>query len=191
MEYENFTIRQFEKAWLNKDYSEIPKDKFETVYYEYVDTTLAYISSHFDKVVYIRLLENRINVVSKFCHIQQLFFEEFNQPYIDKLQMLKDYGYVIKWTGDKKHFFDQLSSIKSEESSTESDLQISIKELEDLRKEEPNRPDQTEKDKRENWMVTINSLVKLGYTIDKDKMTVEELSYIIKYEKEKSFKDGR
>jgi len=134
MAYENFTIRQFEKAWLGKDYSEISKDVFETVYYEYIDTTMAYMSSHFDKVVYIRLLENRINTIGKFITLQTIFLEEFGQPYTEAFEIVKEFGYSIKWKGDRELFLDQLISMKEQESSVESDLKISVKELQDLQK---------------------------------------------------------
>jgi len=39
-------------------------------------------------------------------------------------------------------------------------------------------------------MRSINSLSKLGYHIDKDKTTVEEISFIIKHEKEQALKNG-
>ena len=61
---------------------------------------------------------------------------------------------------------------------------------EDLKKEEKTEV-QSDKEKVKNWMNCVNSLVKVGYSIDKDKMTVQELSFIIKYEKDQIQKNGR
>lgn len=191
MAYERYTIRQFEKAWLYKDYSAILEDIFQIVYNEYVDTTGAYVSSHFDKIVYIRLLQNRINTVNKFIQLQTLFVEEYSQPYTEKFDIVTEFGYSLKWNNDKKDFLEQLESIKSQESSVTSDLQISIKEYNDLKEQEPKQEIQIERQKIENWMNSVNSLIKLGYTIDKDKMMLDEMSYIIKYEKEQMLKNGR
>lgn len=190
MAYELWTIRQVERAWFNKDYSEISEDLFKIIYTEFVDTTGGYIGAHFDKLSYIKLLENRINTVNKFITLQILFVEEFGVAYQKSFEIVKQYGYSVKWAGDKDRFLQQLEDIKVQESYTNSDLQISIKEFEELENSEK-QPEQTLKQKRENWMNCVNSLIKIGYPIDKDKMMFEEISFIIKYEKDQSLKNGR
>jgi hypothetical protein len=80
--------------------------------------------------------------------------------------------------------------MQDSESWVDSDLKIAVKELEDLKKEEKTEV-QSDKEKVKNWMNCVNSLVKVGYSIDKDKMTVQELSFIIKYEKDQIQKNGR
>lgn len=190
MASEKYTIRQFEKAWLYKDFSEISEHDFELVYEEYVDITGAYISQQFDKAVYIRFLANRINTISNFIKLQILFFEEFKQPYVEKFSIVEDFGYNLEWNGSKEDFLKQLENMQDSESWVDSDLKIAVKELEDLKKEEKTEV-QSDKEKVKNWMNCVNSLVKVGYSIDKDKMTVQELSFIIKYEKDQIQKNGR
>lgn len=190
MAYEKYTIRQFEKAWLYKDYSEIPEDVFEEVYTEYVDTTGAYISQQFEKAVYIRFLANRINTISNFIKLQILFLEEFNIPFIKKFDIVEQFGYNLTWDCSKENFLKQLEDIQDSESWVESDLRIAVKDLEELKSTEKTE-EVSDKQKITNWMNCVNSLVKIGYTIDKDKMTVQELSFIIKYEKEQTQKNGR
>lgn len=190
MAYEKYTIRQFEKAWLYKDYSEIPEYVFEEVYTEYVDTTGAYISQQFEKAVYIRFLANRVNTISNFIKLQILFLEEFNQPFIKKFEIVEQFGYNLNWDGSKENFLKQLEDMQDSESWVESDLRIAAKDLEELKSTEKTE-EVSDKQKITNWMNCVNSLVKIGYTIDKDKMTVQELSFIIKYEKEQTQKNGR
>jgi hypothetical protein len=190
MAYEKYTIRQFEMAWFNQDYSSIKKDDFEVVYTEYVDTTGSYVSEQFNKVVYIRMLLSRINTVNFFISLQKRFTEIFEIPYVKSFPVLEQYGYFIEWNGDKEAFLKELDSIQSQESCTESDLKVAAKELEEMKASSPKK-EESLKQKRENWIISINSLVKLGYTIDKDKTTVEELAYIIKYEKEQYLKNKK
>lgn len=190
MASEKYTIRQFEKAWLYKDFSGIPENEFDSVYEEYVDITGAYISQQFDKAVYIRFLANRINTISNFIKLQILFFEEFDQPFTKKFSIVEPFGYNLEWNGSKEDFLKQLENIQDSESWVDSDLKIAVKELEDLKKTEKSE-NVSEKEKIQNWMNCVNSLIKVGYSIDKDKMTVQELSFIIKYEKEQIQKNGR
>lgn len=190
MAYEKYTIRQFEKAFLYQDYSEIHEDVFQEVYTEYIDTTGAYISQQFEKSVYIRFLANRINTISNFIKLQILFFEEFNQPFVKKFDIIEQFGYSLTWNNSKEDFLKQLSDIQDSESWVDSDLRIAIKDLEELKSNEKTEV-QSNKEKIANWMNCVSSLMKIGYSIDKDKMTVQELSFIIKYEKEQIQKNGR
>lgn len=184
MAFEKYNIRSFMAAWFNEDYSFITKEEFQLCYNEYIDTTGLYLSETFEKVTYIHFTLNRINSVKIEIATQRRFILEFGIPYIPHFDfMLEEFGYVLSWT-DEDDFEFQLQKIEAEEKLFISDYEISCKELEDIKKKENNEVPQTKKEQRVSFIRTINSLGKVGFKIDYDKTTVEELAIMIKQQME-------
>lgn len=195
MAYEKYTILQFQKAWFEEDYSDITKEEFGIVYSEYIDTSGLFMSEDFERQSYIHHLNSRINYVKMFIRLQREFISEFNIPFIRDFEKFKNkYGYNLKWKNDLDDFENQLSRIESREQKNISFLEDKIKELNNFRKENHGGNEVlTDEEKnvrlqksRKSFIKMINSLGKLGYSIDKKETTVEELSLMIKQQLEES-----
>lgn len=180
MAFENYTIRQFMQAWFNQDTSVMSIEEFDNVYTEYIDVAGLFQSEEFDKVVYIHFLNGRINTVNIFIRLQREFIKEFNIPYIEGFELLKDKGYILKWNNSIDDFENQLLRIEAQEKRYISELENCIKELIDFRKTKGKSEEEPLKKKREGFIRTLNTLGKVGYRIDKDKDTVEDLALMIK-----------
>lgn len=190
MAFEDYTLRQFEKAWFKRDYSEIPEEIFKEVHTEYIDTAGMYDQDEFDRVSYIQFLNGRINYIKMFIRLQREFLSDFGVPYNLSFEKIKDkYGYLLSWTGDKNIFENTLKFIESNERKFVGKIEVKIKELKDLRaaklKSNPVLDDDKKlKKERESYMRTKNTLGKVGFKIDTDKTTVEEFALMIKQQKE-------
>lgn len=185
MAFEKYTISEFMKAWFNQDYSSISKEEFETVYTEYIDMTGLYISEEFEKISYIKFLQSRINSARIFVEFQKKFIDEYAYPYMLSINFPKEkYGYSIRWNGSTADFLNQLESFINSQSTDVVNLDIAISELEKIRQQRPK--DKKDKPKRESFIRTLNSLGKIGYNIDKNSTTVEELAIMIKQQLEES-----
>ena len=183
MAFEKYNIRQFMAAWFNEDYSFISKKEFDLCYNEYLDSTGLYLSETFEKVAYIHFTLNRINTVKIWIDTQRKFVTEFGIPYTPSFDMVLDeFGYLVNWK-DEADFEMQLKRIEAEESMFYSEYEIACKELDDLKKQTKQVP-QTKKEQREGFIRTVNSLGKMGFRIDNDSTTVEELSIMIKQQME-------
>lgn len=183
MAYEKFTVGQFMNAWFNEDYSEISKDEWPIVYAEYIDTAGLFISEEFDKVAYINFLNNKINSINIAIDTHRKFLETFGVAYSLGFPFFAKLGYIVKWNNDKQDFLNQLAKIELREKKNISQLEISIKELDNIRKskeQENKEPEQTLKEKRLSFLRTFNSLNKIGYRIEKNSTTIEEYALMIK-----------
>lgn len=181
MAFEDYTIKQFMKAWFKEDYSEISQSEFKLVYDEYIDASGLFVSEDFDKVSYVQFLLNRINSVKIFLELQIKYLEEFEVPNVEKFSFLKKFGYSLKWNNSCKDFRNQIESIKSKEIKYVTKLNSSIKEIEEKKeKDKANKKEPSKKDSRNSFIRMLNSLGKNGFRIDNEKTTVEELALMIK-----------
>jgi len=182
MEFDNYTVRQFMNAWFKQVYSSpkgIPKDIFQEVYNEYVDATKSFEIERFEKVTYVHFLNGRLNTMRITLRLQKEFLEEFGVPYVPQFTFLfEEYGYSLTWNGEKDDFLKQLERLEQEEKVYVSELETAIVDLKNMKKSETPSIETT----RESFIKMINSLGKIGYKIDMDKTTVEELSFMINAE---------
>lgn len=186
MAYEDYTIRQFMDASFKNDRTIMDEETFQTVNTEYIDTAGLYETEEFSKVTYIHYLNGRINSVKICVRLQREFIEEFDMPYLPGLEILKKNGHSIRWV-DKEQFMKSLELIENKEKKYLSELEGCIKNLTEYRKNKNNK-EETVKISRGSFIRTINSLGKVGYKIDKDKDTVEDLAYMIKAQVEENKK---
>lgn len=190
MAFENYTIRQFQNAWFNEDRSVMTKEQFDEVYTEYIDTADLFQSEEFAKISYIHFLNNRINSIKLSLKLQRDFILTFHIPYIPGLEFLKKFGHNIVWntTSSQIHFLESLDNIEIKEKKYISKLEEAIKQLKESKAKKPKQEDATPKEARAGFVRTVISLGKMGYRIDNDKTTVEELAYMIKQQSDESKK---
>lgn len=184
MAFENYTIREFISAWFACKRDVMDDEEFDTVYTEYVDTSGLFQSDDFDKMSYIQFLGGRINSIKIAIRLQREFITEFGQPYIENFEFFKMKGHRLKWNKDIEDFIKQLNSVELKESKNIAQLEKCIVELKKIR----DTKGETVSVTRGSFITTINSLGKIGFKIDNDKTTVEELAYMIKQQFEENSK---
>lgn len=182
--YEEITIKQFEVGYFKKDYSVFTKEQIEESYTEYIDTAGLFETEEFQKVTYIHYLNNRLNSVKLSVKLQKEFLSEFGVPFVPELQFLKKFGHRIYWDDKKgaENFIEQLDKCVSRDNKYVSILESKIKELTQTRAKNINK-ERTVEQSRGSWIRTVNTLGKI-FSIDKDKTTLEEYSYMIKQQTE-------
>lgn len=185
MAYEDYTIKQFEDAWFKNDRTLMNDETFDLVYTEFIDTAQLYRTDEFEKVSYIYFLNTRINKIKLCIKAQKEFVETFGVPYPENFEIFKKHGYSIKWKNSKEDFFNQLKKVELSETRYTAQIESKIKELEDIRKKKP-KEEITEKQKRENWVRMINTLRKIGWVIQKESDTVQDLSVMILQQNEEN-----
>lgn len=183
MAYEKYNIKQFMDARFDGDRTVMNDEEYGKVYSEYIDTAELYETDEFNKVTYIHSLNNRINSIKMGIILQKRFIEEFGIPYIPGFAMFKKKGYILHWKDDIAMFLTYLDGIADKEKMYISKVEVELKQLSDMRAKK-NKGEYTTKEKRGSFILTLNSLGKIGYNVDKEKTTVEELSYMIKQQKE-------
>jgi hypothetical protein len=187
MPFEKYTIRDFINAMFNGERSIMDEDTLQTVYTEYVDVAGLYETADFNLSVYINFLTVRVNMIKKSILAQKQYTEEFGIAYLPGINVFKQYGHKIKWT-NKEDFFKSLDKMETREKVYISQLEAKVKEREELREKNNKGEVVSEKLKRGSFIRTINTLGKIGYKIDNDKTTIEELAYMIKQQIEESKK---
>lgn len=187
MAYENYTIREFMNAMFKDDRSVMDEDTLQLVNTEYIDTAGLYETEEFHEVTYIHYLNGKINSVKIAIRLQREFLEEFGVPYYKDFKIFIKNGYVVKWNNNKEDFLKTLLRIEAKETKYLSELENCIKKLTEKRAKKI-KQETTVKIERGSFIRTLNSLGKVGYKIDKDKETVEDLSYMIKQQIEESKK---
>lgn len=187
MAYENYVIRIFENAMFKDDRSVMSNEEYDTVYTEFIDTAKMYEEEEFQQVSYISYLHGRINSIKIGIRLQREFINNFDIPYIPAFQMFKNNGVSIYWKGDKENFLSALERIEKGQKKYTSEVENCIKNLMDFRLKKQ-QGDNPVKIKRETWIKNINTLGKIGYKIDKDKTSVEELALMIVQQKEENKK---
>lgn len=180
MAFEKITIRQFKNCWFNEDYSQVSVEDFNTCYTEYIDTAGMFATKEFDIIADIHFLKNRKNTIELSIELQAEFCNEFGEPFKDNLLFLrKQFNYKVDWTGDKVKFYKDLEKIISKEAYYRTQLKSRQKELDNERQNAPKEEKKTPAQQRQSFIRLINSLGKIGFKIDEDKNTVEDLSLMI------------
>lgn len=189
MAYENYTVRQFRDCWFKGDYSVIKdKDEFNVVYGEYMDASGLFLSDDFEKQGLIYNINQRINYIKLFIRLQRDFIAIFGFPFERDFKNLKHkYGYVLKWKNNLLDFENQLRRVEDRELKQSSFLEGKIKELNDMRKNKgvvKEEDEDTLNESRRSFIRMYNSLGKVGFKVDVDSTTVEELALMIKQQLE-------
>lgn len=180
--YEDITIRQFIDASFKGDRSIMNEDQFKLCTTEYIDTAGLFESEIFTKECYIQYLTNRINRVAISIETQRKFLKQFGIPYHPNFEIFSKLGYNILWK-NKTDFLKKLKQIESMETPYISQLELKVEELEKYKKSKGTET-KSEKLSRGSFIQTLNSLGKIGWKIDKDKDSVEDLAYMIKQQLE-------
>ena len=178
MIYEEVIIKDFIDAWFNKKYNKLPKDFFEICYNEYIDTTGLFISEEFDKVGYIHFLNNRIYCIKYMIALHKLYIENLDELLLEFIDCFEQYGYFFCGK-TKDEFIIFLSEVEQGEIIQKTYLDAAMKELDSLRKEKK-KDNRSEQEVRHSFLTMIHSLCKIGYKIDIEKNTVEDLALIVK-----------
>lgn len=174
------------RAWFKNDYSEISEKIFKVAYSEYIDTSERFANKEFELVSQIHYLNNRINCVKLCIIIQKEFINNFGKPYIPDFGSFKKFGYTLYWKNNINDFLLALTRIESTEKKNVIKLEAAKKKLiEERAKSNSGESSDLTKESRHDFIKMLNVLGKIGYKIDKDKTTVEELALIIKEETKK------
>lgn len=185
MAYEDITINQFIKAWFKGDRTVMDEPTFQTVYTEYIDTAALYETDEFNQVTYIHYLNNRVNSIKIAIRLQKEFINNFDIPFINDLAFFKKFGHIVYWNNDKERFLETLDKVENKEKRYISELEKAIKNLKDTRLKK-NKGERTVAETRAGFIKTLISLGKIGYKIDRDSTTVEELALMIKQQTEEN-----
>lgn len=184
MASEKYTVRQFEQAWFQGDRSVMDEHEFNQVYTEYMDTSGLFETEEFDKVCYIYWLNNRINSIKLGIKLQKDFLKEFGVPYKPAFFFFVEFGHNLKWNDNSEDFIKQLKTVEIREKMYIGELEGAMKELKDFRKKRDNGEPTDPKKTRISFIRTRNTLGKIGYIIDPDKTTVEEMALMVKQQSE-------
>lgn len=185
--YEDVTIKDFSDAWFKEKYDKLSKDDFETCYSEYIDAAGLFATEEFDIVANIHYLNNRINSVKLWVDLQKKFINIFAEPYQEAFKFINKFGHKLKWNNDIENFINQLDLILVKESKYQVEFDKKQKQLLDARKKRGNQ-ESNPKQSREQFLMMLNSLGKIGYKIDKNETTVEELALMLKQQEEENQK---
>jgi hypothetical protein len=185
--YEDITVRQYMNALFKGDRSVMNDEETRQCNIEYIDTAGLYETEEFNRECYIQHLTTRVNVITISLKLQRDFLEEFGTPYLPALKDLQKFGHNILWT-TKEKFLKDLIRVEKLEKSYISQLEIKIKELEDYKRKKDSGKPETIAVNRGSFIRTINSLGKIGFKIDMNSTTMEELAYMIKQQLEENKK---
>lgn len=182
--YEDITVRQYMNAMWKGDISVMNEDELKLCNTEYIDTAGLYESEEFTKECYIQFLTTRINFIAIGVKLHRQFLNEFGFPFVEKFDIFEKYGHFLLWENNKEKFLKKLTMIQKMEKVYISQLEIKIKELEELKKLKTS--DKPIKLTRGGFIRNINTLNKIGYKIDNDKTMMEELAYMVKQQFEEN-----
>lgn len=180
--YEDINIKTFIKAWFSEDRTVLSKEDFDIVYNEYINTAKLFESEQFSKVSYLHYINNRINSISIAIDLQRKFINMFDVPFEENLKFFMKFGHKLIFK-DKESFLQVLSRIELKEKKYISIAENTLKTIID-NKVKKSKGEFTLKDSRESFLSMLNSLGKIGYKIDKETTTVEELALMIKQQSE-------
>jgi len=185
------TIFQFMRCKFDNDFSVLGSGSFEelaqafdNIYTEYIDLCGAYIPE-LEIMKGIKALECRLQAVHLYLEVCRQAIElpqteEIIQVINRAIDNLKKKGYSPSYT-NKEDFLKQLKRIESRESQYKVELDRKNKELSDYRKKNTRN---IENNSRTDFIRLLNELGKVGYKIDKEKTTVEELALMVKAQSE-------
>lgn len=188
MKFEECTIQQFINAKFLGIDSLITKEEIESIWEAYIDKTKQYEVEEFEMVSYIHYLNGRINYIKMSVDLQKRFIDNFDLPYLEAIKSFqKKYGYFLKYNGDNEDFKRQLDNIEKKEGKYIVELEEKIKALLEFRKSKRSK-DNPVKVTKESFLMTVIILSKIGYSIDKNSTTMEELALMIENQNEQNEK---
>jgi len=182
--YEEVTVNQFMRAWFKGERDVLSDEDYATVRQEYLDTAGLYDVDELDRVSYIHFLNNRINSVKIGIRLQREFISHFKEPFKPNFKFFQQKGHILKWENDLEKFEVLLKKIEKRELKYVAKLEGCLKDMIDKRKKKAEPEEVDLKAQRENFIRTLNSLGKVGYKIDRDETTVEDLALMIKQQTE-------
>ena len=185
MTIEDITVEQYINARWKGDISIVSKEDLETINEQYADISGLYESEEFNKVAYIHYLNNRINSVKLSIRLQYEFIENFGIPYVPELKFFNKFGHRVTWNNDMEKFLEELRRVDQKEKKYISQLETSMKELITMR-ENRDKKEQPKKQTRQDFVSTLISLGKVGYTINRKETTIEEVALMIKKQYEEA-----
>lgn len=181
MAYEKVTINQFMNAFFFEDRSVLTQKEVDEVYTEYIDKAKLYESEEFHKVGYITYLNGRVNYIKLFMRMQRDFIKNFDIPYVEVFPKLSfKYGYILKWNSKMTidEFEENLKRIELMEKKYEIELEDSLDDLVKFRLKK-RKKEETVKLSIESFVRTMAILKKLGWSINKEVDTMQELAIAI------------
>jgi len=173
-------------AWFNQEFEEISKEDFDIVYAEYIDVSGLYLSKEFELVAYIAYLKNRIFILKTLIATQRMCIDTFHKPYIEGIELFSTFGYKVEWDGDEKKFLAKMDKMSSVLRSKSTELRHKEFEYEQLKAAKKEKAPEIQS--RHEFIRMLNSFSKYGFSVDKNKTTVEELALMIKQIQDESTK---
>lgn len=155
---------------------------FEMIYAQYADLSGLYQTREFELSAYIDNLDKRVHTVERFLELQRLFVTEFETPFVPGFSLMKKYGYNLHWNFENPQidlFVRKLGQIEMKEKKYRTILNAKINELIEFRKKLIKK-EFTLLESRKEFISMMNRLQQAKFVIDKNVTTVEELSIMIK-----------
>jgi hypothetical protein len=121
---------------------------------------------------------SRINAMKTWVFIQRDSMQRFGFPLPELFHEFHKYGHKINYTGNDNDLLLQLETIENKERQYNMLLTKDKKRLENIRIAQGDESEQD--DSRPHFIKLLNALREsVGFQIDRDKMTVEELAILI------------
>lgn len=154
----------------------------ENIQTEYIDLSNQNNSNESILVKTINALKLRISIIKFYIQIHRDCILFVGEPYHPAINDLKKFGHKLFWDKENPNiisFLEQLNKIESKEKRTDSELSLKLKEYTVLKSKEK-KENVSVRDARISFLKAMNNLGKFGYSIDKDKTTVEEFALMVR-----------
>jgi len=180
MQLSDITVRIFMRCLFNKDYEGV--DNWEELYTAYIDLSGMGESRHLQLMVTIHNLQVRLSFIQGWLEFQKTWTKQFKEPFIEGFKDMEKFNHRVTWDpGKPLDFIEQLKRIEAKEKRNVAELDLQMKELDELMKTKKHKEKATD---RADFIRMLNTLGKEGYKIDRDKTDMEELSLMIKQHSE-------
>jgi len=157
-------------------------EAFESIHEEYITLAGMEQSGDYILIKQIEYLQTRLKSIGNFIKINRVCMAEVGEPFYPALTDLKKLGHKIKWdqeNPDPVKFLNDLKGIERKERRTESELLNKLRALEAFRQKSTGQA-KSLKQQRIAFVSLLNRLGKEGFSIDKDKTSMEELGLMYK-----------
>ena len=154
----------------------------EAIQEEYTDLAGMQKSEEFELIKQIRYLKIRLESIHQFVKIHRACIAQLGEPFHPAIQDLKKFGHRLYWNKEESNVMDFLKALDQilvKEKRTEAELMNKARALADLKLKSAG-PEISTGQRRISFISLLNSLGKFGFTIDKDKTTMEELALMAK-----------
>lgn len=153
------------RCLFNEDYQGV--DNWEELYITYIDLSGLGLDGQLGLYVAIHNLNVRLYRITGFLEFHSKVFELIGMPDLERMDLIKDYGYRLIWNPETPEtFLQQLKLIEGKEKSNYTELKKLKETLNQMKKDE--------------FSIMLNVLDKAGYRFDKTSTNMEELLLIIK-----------